>query len=1009
MDDLGSLAWSVDQNTLERDVAQKANEAACQREIELETKRLVKTRNRIKEVSAQIAALKDRIANPSTRISQREKLRDNFHELQSNTLKTLLNDEKDITDRLKQIHNRAELAQSEEDGKSGRRSEESEREFLIRTGKITPFDQNNTSDSKVEEKRSHRDLARPAAQLEQETKRRRKEALKDDYFEEAEREKQHTESDEDSLYESVSSDQTHTEEDANEPQNDDGNMVYYHQRLDKWSKMRSSLRTDSCSEEPEWKMPHPKYGERVIDKELDFRIPGDVWVNLFEYQKTGVRWLWELYRQKVGGIIGDEMGLGKTIQVAAFLAGLHYSGMLKMPVLIVCPATVMHQWVAELHQWWPPLRVAILHSIGSGVNVKRRAKNSYLSDSESENGETWFSKMSPKSLVSSVFSEGHVLITTYAGLNNYRELLLPNQWEYCCLDEGHKIRNPNSTMAITCKQVKTVNRLILSGTPIQNNLTELWSLFDFIYPGRLGTLPVFQAQFATTISIGGYANATNIQVQTAYKCAVILRDLIAPYMLRRMKSDVANDLPHKTEKVLFCRLTRQQKEIYLAFLKSSDLKLILEGKRQVLYGIDILRKICNHPDLLGTDKNLDKADYGDPSKSGKMQVVKALLELWAKQDSRTLLFAQTRQMLNILEKFIRSAGYAYLRMDGSTPISMRQQLVDSFNDDKKYKVFLLTTKVGGLGVNLTGANRVIIYDPDWNPSTDMQARERAWRLGQRNEVVIYRLMIAGSIEEKIYHRQIFKQFLTNKILEDPKQKRFFKNTDLHDLFTLGSVNKTEELFSDAKNKFPEKKSLADAVNINGVASSVDLKEKEQPTGDEGILASLFAKAGVQSAMEHDAIIESSRPDTLMMEKEARRIATEAAETLKQSWRLARQRKLGSVTWTGRFGTAGKLAKDRSSSAILQTLRKKRDLKSKEACSAKHGDFGVQDQAAILASMYQHLVNQPSHCASSRDIIKSCGLELKTDEDVSNLRQLLRQIADWKSSHWELKEEYFRKD
>ena len=322
---------------------------------------------------------------------------------------------------------------------------------------------------------------------------------------------------------------------------------------------------------------------------------------------------------------------------------------------------------------------------------------------------------------------------------------------------------------------------------MQNNLTELWSLFDFVFPGRLGTLPVFQAQFAVPINIGGYANATNIQVQTAYKCAVVLRDLINPYLLRRMKNDVAADLPRKSEQVLFCKLTRAQRKAYEDFIGSKDMESIFAGKRQILYGVDVLRKICNHPDLVQRGILQHKANYhyGAESKSGKMGVVRALLTLWKRQGHRTLLFSQTRQMLDILERFVNEiGGLEYRRMDGSTAIGIRQMIVDEFNTNQAIDVFLLTTRVGGLGINLTGADRVIIFDPDWNPSTDVQARERAWRLGQKREVTIYRLMMSGTIEEKIYHRQIFKQFLTNKILKDPKQRRFFKMNDLHDLFSL---------------------------------------------------------------------------------------------------------------------------------------------------------------------------------------------------------------------------------
>ncbi|KAL6755227.1 SNF2 family N-terminal domain-containing protein, partial [Haematococcus lacustris] len=172
------------------------------------------------------------------------------------------------------------------------------------------------------------------------------------------------------------------------------------------------------------------------------------------------------------------------------------------------------------------------------------------------------------------------------------------QWGYAILDEGHKIRNPDSEVTLVAKQLRTQHRLVVSGSPIQNRLSELWSLFDFIYPGKLGTLPVFQAQFALPIQVGGYTNASQVQVATAYRCALVLKELVAPHLLRRRKLDVKAQLPKKTEQVLFCGLTPEQLELYRSYLASTEVAEILQGGRQALAGIDILRKICNHPDLL---------------------------------------------------------------------------------------------------------------------------------------------------------------------------------------------------------------------------------------------------------------------------------------------------------------------------------------------------------------------------------------------------------------------------
>ncbi|XP_063347071.1 DNA excision repair protein ERCC-6 [Pelmatolapia mariae] len=594
---------------------------------------------------------------------------------------------------------------------------------------------------------------------------------------------------------------------------DDGDVEYYRQRIRRWKRQRLREREEKRER-----------GEELTDDsdaEFDegFKVPGFLWKKLYKYQQTGVRWMWELHCQQAGGILGDEMGLGKTIQVISFLAGLSYSKLRTRgsnyryaglgPTVIVCPATVMHQWVKEFHTWWPLFRVAVLHETGSFTSNKEK-------------------------LIPEIAACHGILITSYSAVRNMQETLQLYNWHYIILDEGHKIRNPNAGVTVACKQFRTPHRFILSGSPMQNNLKELWSLFDFVFPGKLGTLPVFMEQFSVPITMGGYSNASPVQVQTAFKCACVLRDTINPYLLRRMKADVkANlSLPDKNEQVLFCRLTAEQRQVYQSFLDSKEVYQMLNGDMQVFSGLIALRKICNHPDLFSggprilrgipEDQLTEEEHFGFWKRSGKLIVVESLLRLWFRQGHRVLLFTQSRQMLDILEVFVRENNYSYLKMDGTTTISSRQPLIARYNEDKSIFIFLLTTKVGGLGVNLTGANRVIIYDPDWNPSTDTQARERAWRIGQKQQVTIYRLLTAGTIEEKIYHRQIFKQFLTNRVLKDPKQRRFFKSNDIYELFTLadpdgGQGTETSAIFagtgSDIKApKKPEKPKPSHKVN-----------------------------------------------------------------------------------------------------------------------------------------------------------------------------------------------------
>ncbi|CAD5171316.1 unnamed protein product [Musa acuminata subsp. malaccensis] len=648
------------------------------------------------------------------------------------------------------------------------------------------------------------------------------------------------------------------------------------------------------------------------------KMPGAIYSKLFDYQKVGVQWLWELHCQRAGGIIGDEMGLGKTIQVISFLGALHFSKMYKTSI-VVCPVTLLRQWQREVKKWYPDFKVEILHDSAHAITKQKLVKSSESDyDSESSLGSDSERPCPVKStekwdymIDRIVKSESGLLLTTYEQLRLMGEKLLDIEWGYAVLDEGHRIRNPNAEITLVCKQLQTVHRIIMTGAPIQNKLGELWSLFDFVFPGKLGVLPVFETEFAVPITVGGYANATPLQVSTAYRCAVVLRDLIMPYLLRRMKADVNAQLPKKTEHVLFCSLTPDQRSVYRAFLASSEVEQIFDGIKNSLYGIDVMRKICNHPDLLEREHAAQNPDYGNIERSGKMKVVSRILNVWKEQGHRVLLFAQTQQMLDIIESFLTASGYSYRRMDGFTAVKQRMALIDEFNNSEEVFVFILTTKVGGLGTNLTGADRVIIYDPDWNPSTDMQARERAWRIGQKRDVTVYRLITRGTIEEKVYHRQIYKHFLTNKILKNPQQRRFFKARDMKDLFTLqddqGDLTETSNIFSQ----------LSEEIHV-GVTDGYQGKQGSSPSGirestnqidggkDEeiNILKSLFDVHGIHSAMNHDAIMNANEDFKMKMEEQASQVAQRAAQALRESRMLRSRESFAVPTWTGRAGAAG---------------------------------------------------------------------------------------------------------
>ncbi|KAI3337443.1 putative DNA repair and recombination protein RAD26 [Xylariaceae sp. AK1471] len=1026
---LKTLAADVrDQDDLERDITQQANLAFIDAEDKKDEKRIEKAQNNITKLKAQKKTQEERFRKAIGNPELKQKIRDEIARIDSEIDLT----KNDIAQFETRIEKRHQESQGTDLVTAGNKKlpGETYREFLIRTGKITPFDirarpqdiggdlANVLADAEEEaaadeleeqagyEPRSHQNLRAPGfaedagvatTVVESEFSlrpRKRRRPTPDDASSD-EFTPQVTEAPEADFIESQESeDYDLTERPSKKakkaPKNngkvdlskiDDGNEANYQRRLTDWVDRRSRARhrrqqggpeeehaedQRQDQEEYEWFKPSPDEPDHHLKHGL--KLPGDIYPALFDYQKTGVQWLAELYSQQVGGIIGDEMGLGKTVQVISFIAALHYSKQLDKPVLVVAPATVLQQWVNEFHRWWPPLRVSMLHSSGSGMmNMSR--------ENEIEDDDlAWNRKDGPrvvnkaaKRVIDRVVQQGHILVTTYASVQIYGDMLATIDWGYAVLDEGHKIRNPNAAVTIACKELRTPNRIILSGTPIQNNLVELWSLFDFVYPMRLGTLVDFRMQIEVPIRIGGYANASHLQIMTADKTAQALKENISPYLLQRLKVDVATDLPKKSEQVLFCKLTKLQYETYQLFLDSKEMNDVLKGNTLAFFGIDRLRKICNHPDLLDLDlKGRKPQSWGAANKSGKMQVLNALLKMWKKLGHKTLLFSQTVQMLDILEQFVQRLGnIQYLRMDGKTPIKTRQGLVDKFNKNADIDLFLLTTKVGGLGVNLTGANRVIIYDPDWNPSTDVQARERAWRLGQKKDVTIYRLMTAGTIEEKIYHRQIFKQFLSNKVLKDPKHRTTFNFNDLHDLFTLGSPERdgagteTGRLFKESEVNIHKVETPATTTGstsnnptasdqntstggeepvgrIDGIAGVEDYEagEEAKPATNEEdrIMKGLFARSGVHSALEHDTIVNGKpRADRAVLQHEAARVANEAASALRKAEQQARNVPIGTVTWTGEVGEGGRPSNIRrgqggpGSASVLSNLSNRQGL------------------------------------------------------------------------------------
>ena len=668
-------------------------------------------------------------------------------------------------------------------------------------------------------------------------------------------------------------------------------------------------------------------------------IPGSIWSRLFDHQQKAVAWLWELHQQQSGGIVADEMGLGKTLEVIAFLAALHRTRMVQeeegreaadhaaggnttaakrvLPTLILCPATVLVHWLREFHKWYRYIRVMLLHESGN-----HRAPR--------------------EEILSTARRQGSVVVCTYQTFRLHQQDLLALRWGYVVLDEGHRIRNPDAQITLAVKQLRTAHRVILTGQPIQNSLQDLWSLFDFIYPGRLGTLPVFEEEFKIPIQIGRYKGASRRAVATGYARKLALKGLIRPYIMRRTKKTVAAHLPEKTEQVIFCSLTDEQAKVYRDYVKGPECRAAQQRRASLLGALTTLQKICNHPDLLKllpvttpADRRRgvrrakstrkvppsNMVDYGATHRSVKLKVLKIFLEEWKKQGHKTLVFSQTRQVLDIVERLVSDElGISFLRVDGMTSVKNRQTLIDTFNTDPSVPVMLLTTRAGGIGINLTGASRVVIFDPHWNPSTDNQAKERSYRIGQDKKVTVYRLITKDTIEEKVYQRQIFKEHLTSAVLQNPKQKRFFSRTDLQDLFVCpparsDSVHaQTEHIFAAtgghvraakeevgasaevSRQLAPDKREERPAVVVKKEEGKTADDEKD---GDDSDLLSFVLSADngwATSAFSHDKILKAN--DVFRASLEARSAAQQAVSRLQQS---TRGQRIGQPTWTGVHG------------------------------------------------------------------------------------------------------------
>ncbi|KAG0625186.1 hypothetical protein M758_2G034400 [Ceratodon purpureus] len=545
----------------------------------------------------------------------------------------------------------------------------------------------------------------------------------------------------------------------------------------------------------------------LVDGSHRFSLRAKTAQMLYLHQRAGIEWFWSLHTKGMGGILGDDMGLGKTMQVAAFLAGLFRTRNIKC-ALIVAPKTLIAHWVKELKV----------------VGLSRKTKDYSGTSVKAREG-----------ALEHVLQVGGILLTTYdmvrcnfkslrgdfVGRDGYGDTSDDIiTWDYIILDEGHLVKNPNTQRAKSLREIPAAHRLILSGTPIQNHLQEMWVLFDFCCPNLLGDRKEFKDKYERQILAGTDKNASDRQKRIGIAVAEELRQKFAPFFLRRLKSDVFPDSDNKEERklsrkndlIVWLPLSERQEKLYRAFLNSATAEETLTTGAKVLSAMTVMKKICDHPALLtkraandiaeGMEGYLDtediqaaeamtrslagmvEEDEGLGAPSCKIDFLMALLENLVAEGHRTLIFAQTKKMLNIIQDEVLDREWVFRRIDGTIKAAEREQYVQEFQSDENIPLFLLTSQVGGLGLTLTGADRVVIVDPAWNPSTDNQSVDRAYRIGQKNNVVVYRLMTCGTIEEKIYRKQVFKGHLMKVATEKKNQMRYFSQGELGEMFKV---------------------------------------------------------------------------------------------------------------------------------------------------------------------------------------------------------------------------------
>lgn len=470
---------------------------------------------------------------------------------------------------------------------------------------------------------------------------------------------------------------------------------------------------------------------------------------LKEYQLKGLQWMISLYNNNLNGILADEMGLGKTIQTISLITYLIETKKQNGPFLVIVPLSTLTNWNLEFEKWAPDVTKVVY----KGPPMARKQQQSQIR-----------------------YGQFQVLLTTYEYIIKDRPVLSKIKWIHMIIDEGHRMKNSSSKLSATLTQYySTRYRLILTGTPLQNNLPELWALLNFVLPTIFKSVKSFDEWFNTPFANTGGQDKMELTEEEQILVIRRLHKVLRPFLLRRLKKDVEKDLPDKTEKVIKCKFSALQARLYKQMVTHNKL-VVSDGKggktgaRGLSNMIMQLRKLCNHPfvfDEVETQMNPQSISNDLLWRTaGKFELLDRVLPKYHRSGHRVLMFFQMTAIMDIMEDFLRYRGITFLRLDGTTKSDDRSELLREFNaPNSPFFIFLLSTRAGGLGLNLQTADTVIIYDSDWNPHQDLQAQDRAHRIGQKNEVRILRLISSNSVEEKILERAKFKLDMDGKVIQ----------------------------------------------------------------------------------------------------------------------------------------------------------------------------------------------------------------------------------------------------